>query len=228
MVFTLRKKPLVSCIMPTKNRRQWVEQSLKMFAEQTYERRELVILDDGDDGLEEVCKGVPGVVHARLSKWASMGEKRNLACEIASGDYIACWDDDDIQHVDRLTRQMDVMRPKWWVDACGVDQAYYLDARSSKTYWYQYCLQPLPPFVLGNSLCFRRSFWDKKKFEHVGGNEDMRFQFTHPRPRIEVIKKSLLVGRIVETGLSPKDFTSPVWTEVTMTVSKLWELMRCP
>jgi glycosyltransferase involved in cell wall biosynthesis len=226
MVFAV-KKPLVSCIMPTMNRRHWVEQSLLMFSEQTYDNRELVIIDDGDDGLEEVCKGLKGVVHARLSKFASMGQKRNMACEIASGDYILHWDDDDIQHVDRLSRQMAIMQKKWWIDVCGVDQAYYYDARDDKTYWYQYCLQPLPPFVLGNSLCYRREFWLKKKFEDVSGNEDMRFQLKHPRPRIEVCLLPLLVGRIVETSLtSPKDFSSPVWTPMDMSHERLKEMMQ--
>lgn len=218
--------PLVSCIMPTSNRRHWVEQSLVMFSQQTYENRELIILDDGDDGLAEVCRGADKVIHVQMKHWAPNGEKRNMCCELASGEYIVHWDDDDIQHVDRLTRQMEVMRAKWWIDACGVDQAYYFDVRDGKTYWYQYCLEPLPPFVLGNSLCYRREFWEHKRFEPVGRNEDMRFQFKLPRPTIEVVFKSLLVGRVVGDSACPKDFSSPVWSEVKMSIEQLHAMMR--
>lgn len=218
------KTPLVSCIMPTKNRRSWVEQSLVMFSEQTYPNRELIVLDDGDDGLSEICVGAPNVVYERLNKSVTLGEKRNIACEISTGGYIACWDDDDIQHVDRLSRQMRCMRDKWWVDVCGTDQAYYWDEANKQAYWYQYCLQPLPPFVLGNTLCFRRDYWNDKRFEHVNGNEDMRFQFTSPLPTIEVLLCPLLVGRVIGSNAF-KDFSSPVWTPNDMSLARLKELM---
>ena len=42
-------QPLVSCIMPTRNRRFFIKQSIKYFLNQDYANKELIIIDDGDD-----------------------------------------------------------------------------------------------------------------------------------------------------------------------------------
>ena len=41
--------PLVSCVMPTANRRPYVAQAIRYFQRQDYPNKELVILDDGED-----------------------------------------------------------------------------------------------------------------------------------------------------------------------------------
>lgn len=41
--------PLISCIMPTYNRRSFIGLSLKAFEAQDYPAKELIIVDDGTD-----------------------------------------------------------------------------------------------------------------------------------------------------------------------------------
>jgi hypothetical protein len=43
--------PLVSCIMPTANRRRFVPEAIRLFLAQDYLEKELVILDDGEDSV---------------------------------------------------------------------------------------------------------------------------------------------------------------------------------
>lgn len=98
--------PLVSCIMPTWNRRPFLSLALQMFRQQDYPNRELIIIDDGDDPVGDLAENMPGVHYIRLTTRASIGAKRNLACRQAQGQIIAHWDDDDWYSPDRLRYQV--------------------------------------------------------------------------------------------------------------------------
>jgi glycosyltransferase involved in cell wall biosynthesis len=96
--------PLVSCIMPTGGRRRFVELALRAFREQAWPNRELLVIDDGQDPVEDLA-AQPGVRYLRLGRRTPIGAKRNLACAEARGELIAHWDDDDWYGPQRLARQ---------------------------------------------------------------------------------------------------------------------------
>ena len=87
--------PLVSCIMPTYNRRKFVPRALKYFLRQDYEPRELIIIDDGTDAVQDLIPRDDRIRYIRLAERLTIGAKRNLACDLAKGDIILHWDDDD-------------------------------------------------------------------------------------------------------------------------------------
>src|SRR5262249_5482406 len=76
-------------------RRQFVPLALALFRRQDYPRKELIVVDDGTDVVDDLLAGLPDVRYLRLARRASIGEKRNRACAAAQGDIIAHWDDDD-------------------------------------------------------------------------------------------------------------------------------------
>jgi len=47
-------RPVVSCIMPTYNRRKFVPQAIRYFLRQSYEPKELLIIDDGSDPVNDL------------------------------------------------------------------------------------------------------------------------------------------------------------------------------
>jgi hypothetical protein len=98
-------EPLISCIMPTRNRSEWVRQSLDYFARQDYPNRELIIIDDGSDDLDAVLPSDPRIRYIRSLRPISIGAKRNLGCEAAVGTIIVHWDDDDWYAPNRLSAQ---------------------------------------------------------------------------------------------------------------------------
>ena len=101
-----REWPLVSCIMPTYNRRPFVRLALQHFLAQDYPNKELVIVDDGDEPIGDLACDRPGVRYLHQPARASIGAKRNLACLHARGEIIAHWDDDDWYAADRLRYQV--------------------------------------------------------------------------------------------------------------------------
>lgn len=45
-------RPMVTCIMPTRDRRALAGQAVAYFMRQDYAERELIVVDDGDDAVE--------------------------------------------------------------------------------------------------------------------------------------------------------------------------------
>src|SRR4029453_14452637 len=81
--------------MPTRDRRRFVGQAVAHFLAQDCPERELIVVDDGDDAIGDLLPADEGIRSIRLDRRATIGAKRNIACEAASGEVIAHWDDDD-------------------------------------------------------------------------------------------------------------------------------------
>src|SRR3954447_10293322 len=101
-----RSAPLVSCVMPTRNRRRFVRQAIWYFLRQDYPEKELLVVDDGEDGVSGLVPADDRPRHIRLDQRASLGAKRNLGCELARGELVAHFDDDDWIGPGRLDAQV--------------------------------------------------------------------------------------------------------------------------
>src|ERR1700685_405762 len=97
-------QPLVSCILPTRNRPTLVRQAIKYFDRQDYDNRELVILDDGSTDMTAELQGAPRLLYSRCQpRIEAIGTKRNILCAMARGAIIIHWDDDDWYSDTRLS-----------------------------------------------------------------------------------------------------------------------------
>lgn len=97
--------PLVSCVMPTYGRPDYVAESIAMFLAQDYPAKELIILNNCPG--QKLLGDFPDVrIFNSEARWPTLGEKRNAAIELAQGQYIAVWDDDDIYMPWRLSHSM--------------------------------------------------------------------------------------------------------------------------
>ncbi len=86
----------VSVICPTFNRPERHANLYATFAHQTYENRELLVLDDSPEPSPFFTNlRDPRVKYQHLPKRTSIGFKRNFLANIASGEFIAHFDDDD-------------------------------------------------------------------------------------------------------------------------------------
>jgi glycosyltransferase involved in cell wall biosynthesis len=154
--------PLVSCIMPTHDRRAFVPLALWGFARQDYPNRELLIIDDGTDPVGDLADGQPGVRYIRITRRLSIGDKRNLACREARGEVVAHWDDDDWYAPDRLRHQAGPILGDE-ADLTGLENTYTLYLPSGE-FWKappQVHRQMFYAGVHGGSIVFRRSILDR-------------------------------------------------------------------
>lgn len=97
--------PFVSVLTPTYNRRPFISQLLRCFYKQSYpqNRMELIVLDDGEDSVEDLLQGQASVRYFRWDTKVPLGKKRNFLVDQAQGDIIVHMDDDDYYPPDRVS-----------------------------------------------------------------------------------------------------------------------------
>lgn len=213
--------PLVSCIMPTADRRLFVSQAIQYFLRQDYPNRELIIVDDGVDAVTDLIPPAPQIRYIRLNHKRTIGAKRNLACQEAAGTIIVHWDDDDWMAPWRLRYQVtNLCRTQ--ADICGLDKILYYDPRTDRAWQYVYP-QGGKPWVAGNTLCYTKSLWQRNLFPDINVGEDTRFVWGNQSKRIVALEDSTFYIAVIHAGnVSPKRTAERRWrTYPTEDVRKL-------
>jgi glycosyltransferase involved in cell wall biosynthesis len=206
---------LVSCIMPTYNRRPFVPLAIELFLRQDYPNRELVILDDGTDPVGDLIPDHPLIRYERLRTRLALGPKRNLACERASGELIAHWDDDDWYAPHRLSAQVSALQAAG-ADVCGLSSLLFYDPLTGSAWRYRYPSQSARPWVAGSSLLFRRAFWEQNRFDAVRTGEDTRFLWqSRSRNVASLDDENLLVATVHRRNTSRKNTRGSRWSQVS-------------
>jgi glycosyltransferase involved in cell wall biosynthesis len=207
--------PLVTCVMPTRDRRAFVPRAIACFLAQIYSPRELLILDDGADAIGDLVPPDPRIRYVRLTEPLVLGAKRNQACELARGELIAHWDDDDWHAPSRLAYQVAELE-RTGTGVCGPRRVLHLDPAARRAWLYAYP-QARRCWVAGNALLYRRSFWRQNPFPAVGAGEDTRFVWSAGPANVHVHDEHRLIVAVVHSGnTSPKRTDDSLWTEIAV------------
>lgn len=108
---TLNVKPLVSILIPAYNAERWINQTLKSAVEQTWENKEIIVVNDGStDCTLDVLKRFEHF-NIRVVTQPNQGaaSARNKAFSVSTGDYIQWLDADDLLAPDKISQQMAVL-----------------------------------------------------------------------------------------------------------------------
>ena len=196
--------------MPTANRRRFVPEAIRLFLAQDYPEKELVILDDGEDSVVDTIPDNPQIRYLRNSRRQPVGTKRNLACEMARGEIIAHWDDDDWYAPWRLSYQVEELIGSG-AEICGLDRVFFFDDAGQRAWEYVYP-QGGARWVCGATLCYRKTFWQRNRFPEINVGEDTRFVFSAPSTSIKVLERiGFFVSRIHAANTSRKQTRDPRW-----------------
>ena len=161
--------PLVSCIMPTRDRPAFVAQALRYFLRQDYPERELVVVDDGSRAVAELLPDDDRFHYVRLDRRTSLGRKRNLACKVARGELIAHWDDDDWMSSRRLSLQVEALLAAG-ADACGAEELLHYGIEAGEAWLHRAPRNGRPVLALG-TLLLRRDAWSAAPYAEVDVGE---------------------------------------------------------
>jgi len=203
--------PLVSCLMPTYNRRAFVPRAIQYFLRQDYPNKELVILDDGSDPVEDLVPPDGSIRYIRLAKKTPLGAKRNQACQAARGDLLMHWDDDDWMAPHRIRCQVEALLAQG-AEICGLRQMLFFDPRTDQTWLYTYPANQRP-WLAGGSLLYTRAFWKQAPFPPVEIGEDTRFIWSRPLPRWVCLPDyRFYVALIHQDNTSAKRTGGPYWS----------------
>ncbi|WP_197486509.1 glycosyltransferase family 2 protein [Burkholderia sp. MSMB1589WGS] len=190
----------MTVITPTWNREALLPLAYRSFAAQSVGvALEWVVIDDSDvpsTFITSLCD--ERVVYRHLPSRMSIGEKRNLAADLARGEVIAQFDDDEIYGPHYLATMLGQMRMH---EAQLVKLgAFFLYSRvyGQFAYWdlvrksgLHFCWSDRPMTVLnfplknavfadnhlgyGFSYLYTKRLWAEQPFEHCSFNEDCMF-----------------------------------------------------
>lgn len=101
---------MVSVIIPVYNREKSVVEAVNSVLKQTYKDLELIVVDDGStDGTQKVLSQIhDSRFHYIYQNNDGACSARNHGIDLANGNYIAFHDSDDIWHIDKLAKQMEI------------------------------------------------------------------------------------------------------------------------
>lgn len=196
--------------MPTYNRRRFVPQAIEYFLRQDYSDKELLIVDDGEESVEDLALAHRHIRYMRQARRQSVGAKRNVACEAANGEIIVHWDDDDWSAPWRLSYQVRELLGSG-ADVCGLDRVLFADAGTSQAWEYVYPKDGRP-WVYGATLCYWKRYWRQNPFPNISVGEDSRFVWNARGVRILALpKNTFFVGVVHSKNTSPKQIRGLRW-----------------
>ncbi|NIE69189.1 glycosyltransferase [Burkholderia sp. Ax-1719] len=191
--------PVVSVITPTWEREAMLPFAYRSFAHQDVGEREWIVIDDSATpsafmaGLRD-----PRVVYRHLTRRMSIGEKRNLAADLARADVIAHFDDDEFYTPGYLRTMLDQMRAAQG-DMVKLSAFFLYSRVYGKFAWwdtlrksglhFRWSAQPMTSLSFptehkaftdnhlgyGFSYVYTKRLWAAGPFEPASFNEDMPF-----------------------------------------------------
>lgn len=125
--------PLVSIVIPTRKRIDFLRLTVDAIRAQTYSNFELIVVADGHQ--QDVCEYIQSLQDTRVSYEACQfagrpSVARNFGIRLATGEFIAFCDDDDLWLADKLMTQVEFMEQNG-IDFCFT-AAGVIDADGNK------------------------------------------------------------------------------------------------
>jgi glycosyltransferase involved in cell wall biosynthesis len=148
--------------MLTFNRSEHFERSFACYCNQTYPNKELVIVSQGDEDYRAIIRnrialsGRADVRTVFLSPDIPLGTLRNVSVEESSGDLVCQWDDDDLNHPDRIAVQLAALQ------AFGAQASFLLDhlhlfVDTKRIFWCDWVRSRRDFGHAGTLLAYRRT-----------------------------------------------------------------------
>lgn len=119
----MKNNPLISVLMPVYNCAEYVQDAINSILEQTHKNIELIVIDDGSndqtrDKVKEI-KDIDSRIILLEKEHGGIASCLNDGLEIASGEYIARMDGDDISLPLRFEKQLSFLLSNPTIDIVG-------------------------------------------------------------------------------------------------------------
>jgi glycosyltransferase involved in cell wall biosynthesis len=153
--------PLVSVIIPTYERPQFLGKAIELIQRQDYPNLEIVVVDDGRVSQANNpdlagALSASNVRYIHLAERLSIGAKRNIAVENCRGEIVVHWDDDDYFREHRISAQVaPIIRGE--VDMTVLEHHYYYILPTQSFYIVKRASSWGPHF---GTFVFRKSLFD--------------------------------------------------------------------
>jgi glycosyltransferase involved in cell wall biosynthesis len=190
-------KPFVSLVTPTYNRRRFIPALIKIIESQTYprDRMEWIVYDDGQEpvgDLLEAAKGrLPTLRYIFSEEKLTLGEKRNKLNELAMGDILVAFDDDDFYFPERVATAVTALISNPSVDLAGSSEVYMFFSDTKEIY-------KVGPYfnkhATNGTMAWRKRYALSRRYdETVAFAEEKSFLENYKNPLIQLNPMSVML-----------------------------------
>jgi glycosyltransferase involved in cell wall biosynthesis len=125
--------PLVTAIIPTYNRKEYLENAIQSVANQSYSNIEILVIDDGSysNYAQSVCDKFSNCYYLYKEN-GGLSSARNYGINLAKGEYIAFLDDDDYWLETKIEKQVEILLKNKDID-CVHSSAAVIDENDKLT-----------------------------------------------------------------------------------------------
>lgn len=208
-------QPLVSAVIPTRNRPDLVCRAVRSALAQTYQNIEVVVVIDGPDpatasALESFRD--PRIRIVALQENVGGSEARNIGVRNARGEYIALLDDDDEWLPEKTSKQVDLIlqsnsraliTSRYFARrADGQEICFPLRFPKRNRPISEYMFASFSGFQTSTFLCRRTRFLECPFTSGLGGCQDLDWflrMMSHPRATLEYIREPLAIFHVPES-----------------------------
>lgn len=179
--------------MLSRDRLGLAERSMDCYRRQTYPRRELVVVSQGDAGYRAALTryiteaAIPDARVLAADPGLRLGALRNISLDNARGELVCVWDDDDCSHPDRLRQQVKRLCEGRF-DAVFLSSYLHLTVPDRVLRWLDHRNVPDPPEhpLLPGTVLMRRElgvrYPETGRHEHYGEDWQLMLHLrTHAR-----------------------------------------------
>ncbi len=185
-------------------RRKWLPHAIDCFLNETYADRELLIVPDERGFIEDLIPPDPRIRVVYSGGAMKIGEKRNFGCAAAAGQFIAHWDDDDHSEPGRLALEIETL-DRAQKSVTGFHSMKFTDGDR----WWLY--RGAQAFALGTSLCYRKSWWERNRFDptkQIGEDSHLVSMALAQREFISLPDTDLMYATVHESNTSPRSINN--------------------
>lgn len=191
----------VSVVTPTYNRRKYIPMIISCYKNQTYPQHlmEWIVIDDGEDSVEDLFKDVKGVKYYRFEEKLKLGRKRNLLHKYAKNDIIVYMDDDDFYPPERVRHAVTKLASKPRIKVAGSSLMYMYYTHINKII----TVGPYGPFhATAGTFAFRRELLNECKYNdeaECSEERDFLKGYTIPMIQLDPVKTILVISHETNT-----------------------------
>ena len=191
----------ISILVPLYNTpKDFLKEMLQSVLEQTYEGWELCLADGSDeahDYVGRICKELAGkdkrIVYRKLEKNLGISGNTNACMELATGEFIALFDHDDILHPSVLYEYVKVINEKN-ADYIYCDETTFKDGDINKMLTLHFKPDYAPDNLRANNYICHFSCFDRRLLE---GTEVFRSQFDGSQDHDMILRLTDLADHVV-------------------------------
>lgn len=117
--------PVVSVIIPTFNRENFLKEAIDSVLAQDFSGIELIVVNDGSgDDTDKLLAGYGSALRSIMQDNKGVSAARNAGIRMAAGEYIAFLDSDDVWLPKKIEKQMDFFASHPCVSICQTDEIW--------------------------------------------------------------------------------------------------------